>query len=64
VGWGIYVAERACSGLPGTPRTVPISGLLRETVHRMASWGTEPREPARDRRLHRGVIELSRGISA
>ncbi|WNG51920.1 hypothetical protein F0U60_53290 [Archangium minus] len=58
VGWGVYVAERACSGLPGTPRTVPISGLLRETVHRMASWGIEPHEPARERLAHVMLDEI------
>ena len=49
IGWSVYVAERACAGLPQAPRTMRTVGLLREAIHRMASWGTQPHEPWRER---------------
>lgn len=47
--WSVYVAERACTGLPSVPRTLRTAGLLREAVHRMVSWGTQDHEPWRER---------------
>lgn len=38
-GWSVYIAEAACAALPTEPRTMKLSGLLRETVNRAASWG-------------------------
>jgi AraC-like DNA-binding protein len=37
-GWSIYVAEHACTCLPAEPRTLRMNGLLREAIHRAASW--------------------------
>lgn len=37
-GWSVYVAEPACADLPQRPRTIRLSGLLREAVLRAASW--------------------------
>jgi AraC-like DNA-binding protein len=37
-GWSAYVAEAACSAMPKEPCTVRVSGLLREAVHRAATW--------------------------
>jgi AraC-like DNA-binding protein len=37
-GWSVYIAERACGDLPATPRTLLMSDLLREAVHRAATW--------------------------
>lgn len=37
-GWGCYVAEAACAGLPDRPCTIRTSGLLREAVIRAAEW--------------------------
>lgn len=45
-GWGAYVAEAACAGLPQRPCTLRISGLLREAVLRAASWPMGPLDPA------------------
>src|SRR3984885_4548891 len=33
-GWGCYVAEPVCANLPDSPRTIRVSGLLREAVLR------------------------------
>jgi AraC-like DNA-binding protein len=53
-GWSVFVAEHACGDLPSTPRTVRMSALLREAVHRAAAWTTTLRTLAQ-RRLT-GVI--------
>lgn len=45
-GWSVYVAEAACADLPAAPRTVRVSGLLREAVHRAAQWGRIPASPS------------------
>lgn len=45
-GWGAYVAESACAGLPQRPCTLRISGLLREAVLRAASWPMGPLDAA------------------
>lgn len=37
-GWSVYVREDACAPLPQLPRTMQLSGLLRETVSRAAQW--------------------------
>ncbi len=37
-GWSVYVAEAACAGLPGEPRTVRMSELMRAAVKRAAGW--------------------------
>lgn len=41
-GWSIYVKESACSHLPKEPRTIRVSGLMREAVRRAAQWPLEP----------------------
>lgn len=41
-GWSAYVAEAACHDLPGRPRTIRTSGLLREAVLRAARWPEGP----------------------
>jgi AraC-like DNA-binding protein len=48
-GWSVYVSEQICEGLPDAPRTVRISGLLREAIHRAASWHETSRSDAQER---------------
>jgi AraC-like DNA-binding protein len=48
-GWSVYVAESACSTLPPETRTLRVSGLLREAVHRAAGWGGPPNEESEHR---------------
>lgn len=48
-GWSVYVNEPLCKELPTTPRTLRISGLLREAIHRAASWAEAPRTDAQER---------------
>lgn len=48
VGWSVYVAETRCTDLPANPRTVKMSGLLRETISRAATWGDDVFSPAQD----------------
>jgi AraC-like DNA-binding protein len=37
-GYAVYVAHDACAGLPATPGSIRVSGLLREAVLRAAAW--------------------------
>ncbi|MFA3779602.1 helix-turn-helix transcriptional regulator [Yersinia sp. 1652 StPb PI] len=37
-GWSVYLREDVCASLPLQPRTMQLSGLLRETVNRAAQW--------------------------
>lgn len=37
-GWGVFIAEARCAALPAQPRAIRTSALLREAVHRAASW--------------------------
>ncbi|WP_260600194.1 AraC family transcriptional regulator [Sphingomonas endolithica] len=48
-GWSVYVTEDSCVRLPNTPRTLRVSGLLREAVHRAAGWGHTPQTEAEHR---------------
>ena len=41
-GWSAYVAQANCSELPLSPRTLHVSGLLRELVHRAKNFGDTP----------------------
>lgn len=41
-GWSIYVQESACASLPKEPRTIRVSGLMKEAVQRAANWPLEP----------------------
>ena len=41
-GWSVYVAEAVCVRLPAESRTLRVSALLREVVHRAASWRRPP----------------------
>jgi len=38
-GWSVHVATSACADLPLTPTILLVSGLLRESVARAATWG-------------------------
>ncbi len=44
-GWSVYVAEAACGPLPGSPRVLRVSGLLREAAIRAASWRKDELAP-------------------
>jgi len=46
-GWSAYVAEAACRDLPKDPRTLRVSGLLREAVLRASTWPVEPLDEVR-----------------
>ncbi|NYZ12553.1 helix-turn-helix transcriptional regulator [Azospirillum sp. RWY-5-1] len=59
-GWSVYVAPRACRGLPDRPRTVRVPGLLREAVLRAAEWGDEGWDEARQRIADLIVDEIGR----
>lgn len=48
-GWSLYVAEDASRQLPSSFRTVRMSGLLREAVHRAACWEDGPRSSSQQR---------------
>lgn len=48
-GWGVFVAERACTDLPSNPRTMRTGGLLREAVRRLASLPLVEPSPRRER---------------
>lgn len=48
-GWSVYIAEAACATLPARPCLLRTSGLLREAVARVASWGTAPQDAAQQR---------------
>ncbi|MET5013004.1 AraC family transcriptional regulator, partial [Burkholderia pseudomallei] len=37
-GWSVFVAEDRCAALPGAPRAIGMSTLLREAVRRAARW--------------------------
>jgi AraC-like DNA-binding protein len=37
-GWSVYVDEASCASLPGAPRVMRVSGLLREAVGCSISW--------------------------
>jgi AraC-like DNA-binding protein len=37
-GWSVFIAESRCADLPLQPRAIRTSALLREAVHRAASW--------------------------
>ncbi|WP_407713739.1 AraC family transcriptional regulator [Comamonas testosteroni] len=41
-GWSIYVQESACAQLPKEPRTIRVSGLMKEAVQRASKWPLEP----------------------
>ncbi len=45
-GWSAYIAESACARMPGEPRVLSASGLLREAVARAATWAGIDRAPA------------------
>jgi AraC-like DNA-binding protein len=49
-GWSVYVTADACAELPMEPRTIRVSALLREAVHRAADWSGPP-ESGREHRL-------------
>lgn len=38
-GWSVHVAASACAVLPSAPAILSVSGLLRESVARAATWG-------------------------
>ncbi len=45
-GSSVYVAEGACTGLPGAACAIGCTGLLREAIARAATWGdAEPSAP-------------------
>ena len=44
-GWSVYVAEARCADLPAYPRTIQMSGLLREAVARAAHWPAGALDP-------------------
>lgn len=48
-GWSVYVAEGACTRLSYNSLTVRVNGLLRELVHRAASWQSIPETEAEHR---------------
>ncbi|QGZ64905.1 AraC family transcriptional regulator [Paraburkholderia acidisoli] len=37
-GWSVFIAEARCADLPIEPRAIRATALLREAVHRAASW--------------------------
>ncbi|WP_345817429.1 helix-turn-helix transcriptional regulator (plasmid) [Paraburkholderia sp. PREW-6R] len=37
-GWSVFIAESRCADLPAVPRAICTTALLREAVHRAASW--------------------------
>lgn len=41
-GWSIYIQETACASLPLEPRTIRVSGLMREAVQRASQWPLKP----------------------
>ncbi len=55
-GWSVYVTADACAELPMEPRTIRVSGLLREAVHRAADWSGPP-VSGRERRLAGVVLD-------
>ena len=42
-GWTVYIAEELCRSLPGEPRVIHTSALLREAELRAALWRQGPR---------------------
>ncbi|KGW79338.1 helix-turn-helix domain protein [Burkholderia pseudomallei MSHR2990] len=48
-GWSVFVAEDRCAALPGAPRAIVMSTLLREAVRRAASWRGAGLDAARAR---------------
>ena len=54
-GWSVYVAPDDCAELPETPRTLRVSGLLRELVQRATGFGESPSPP--EQRLLRVLID-------
>lgn len=41
-GWSVFIAPSACADLPAHPRTLRVSGLLREAIARAATWPAGP----------------------
>src|SRR5690606_11184406 len=60
-GWSVYVAPRACAGLPATPCAVQASDLLRAAVLRAAAWDGRPADAA-CRRLHGVILDELRSL--
>jgi AraC-like DNA-binding protein len=48
-GFSVYIAQARCGDLPAEPRTLRVSGLLREAVLRAATWRGGPLDAARMR---------------
>lgn len=48
-GWSVFIAERRCASLPGEPRAIRTTPLLREAVHRAAAWPGVPLDAAQTR---------------
>lgn len=45
-GWSVFIAEERCRSLPDAPRAIKTTALLREAVHRAATWPGEALDPA------------------
>ncbi|SAK60800.1 AraC family transcriptional regulator [Caballeronia fortuita] len=48
-GWSVFIAEAHCTMLPMEPRAIRTTPLLREAVHRAATWADAPLEASRAR---------------
>ena len=51
VGWCIFVSPEFCSGLPGKPRVLAVSDLLRALIDRFSEWSPSQTLKPSDRRL-------------
>ncbi|WP_250469240.1 helix-turn-helix transcriptional regulator [Caballeronia sp. GAFFF2] len=48
-GWSVFIAEARCEALPKEPRAIRASALMREAVHRAATWPGEPLDASQAR---------------
>lgn len=55
-GWSVYVDEAPCDALPSEARTLRVSALLLEAVHRVASWDRAPQSES-ERRLAAVILD-------
>ncbi|TPW27725.1 AraC family transcriptional regulator [Pararhizobium mangrovi] len=62
-GWSVYVGEGACAGLRDHPATLRTSRLLREAVHRAASWNHPP-QATHERRIAAVILDEIASLAA
>jgi AraC-like DNA-binding protein len=58
-GWSVFIAENRCALLPGAPRAIRTTPLLREAVRRAATWPSVELDQAQTRIAELIIDELA-----